>query len=90
MLRGHRPRRRHRHQARLAPPACTPVCNVVTAALSSLPAEYSSVIVETFYRGRSVQDTADLLGVSADTVRVRCYDGLRALKHELAERGLAQ
>jgi RNA polymerase sigma-70 factor (ECF subfamily) len=60
---------------------------VVAAALSALPAEYSSVIVETFYRRRSVPDTAELLGISADTVKVRCYEALRELKHALAELG---
>lgn len=62
--------------------------NVVAAALSALPAEYSSVIVATFYRRRSVPDTAELLGISADAVKVRCYEALRALKHGLAEQGL--
>jgi RNA polymerase sigma-70 factor, ECF subfamily len=60
----------------------------VVAALRALPAEYSSVIVETFYRGRNVPETADVLGVSADMVKARCYDALHALKHALAERGL--
>ena len=60
----------------------------VVAALRALPAEYSSVIVETFYRGRNVTETADALGVSADMVKARCYDALHALKHALAERGL--
>ena len=69
-------------------PTYTAERNVVAAALSALPAEYSSVIMETFYRRRGVPDTAELLGVSADTVKVRCYEALRALKHALAERGL--
>ena len=56
---------------------------MVAAALSDLPAEYRSVILEIFYPGRSVPEMADLLGVSADTVRVRCYDALRALKYAL-------
>jgi DNA-directed RNA polymerase specialized sigma24 family protein len=60
----------------------------VVAALRALPAQYSSVIVETFYRGRNVPETADVLGVSADMVKARCYDALHALKHALAERGL--
>jgi hypothetical protein len=60
----------------------------VVAALRALPAEYSSVIVETFYRGRNVPETADVLGVSADMVKARCYDALHALKHALAGRGL--
>ena len=61
----------------------------VVAALRALPAEYSSVIVETFYRGRNVPETADVLGVSAEMVKARCYDALHALKHALAERGLS-
>lgn len=65
--------------------ACT---TEMVAALRALPAQYSSVIVETFYRGRNVPETADVLGVSADMVKARCYDALHALKHALAERGL--
>jgi hypothetical protein len=60
----------------------------VVAALRALPAEHRSVIVETFYRGRNVPETADVLGVSADMVKARCYDALHALTHALAERGL--
>ena len=60
----------------------------VLAALRALPDEYSSVIVETFYRGRTVPETADVLGVSAEMVKARCCDALQALKHALAERGL--
>jgi DNA-directed RNA polymerase specialized sigma24 family protein len=60
----------------------------VVAALRALPAEYSSVIMETFYRGRSVPETADVLGISADTVKDRCCGALHALKQALAERGV--
>ena len=60
----------------------------VVAALRALPAEYNSVIVETFYRGRNVPETADVLGVSADVVKALCYDALHALKHALTERGV--
>lgn len=86
---GHRSWRQHRPQAQLAPPACTADRQAVAAALSALPDPYRSVIVETFYRRRSVPDTADLLGVSADMVKAHCYDALWALKDELAERGIA-
>jgi RNA polymerase sigma-70 factor (ECF subfamily) len=60
----------------------------VVAALRALPAEYRAVIVETFYRGRDVPETADVLGVSPDMVKAHCYDALHALKRALAERGL--
>ena len=84
----YRPGRQHR-PARLAPASRTAEGSVVAAALSALPPQYSSVLVEIFYRSRSVPDTAELLGVSPDTVKVRCYDALRAFRHELAERGIA-
>lgn len=67
--------------------ACT---TEMVAALRALPAQYSSVIVETFYRGRNVPETADVLGVSADMVKARCYDALHALKDALSERGLTE
>ena len=61
---------------------------VVGEALDSLSAEHRAVIVETYYRGRSVAEAAAQLGVPAGTVKSRCYYGLRALKLALAERGV--
>ena len=46
------------------------------------------MIVETYYRGRSVAEAAGVLGIPPGTVKSRCYYGLRALKLALAERGV--
>jgi RNA polymerase sigma-70 factor (ECF subfamily) len=61
---------------------------VVTEALDSLSREHRAVIVETYYRGRSVAEAAQVLGVPPGTVKSRCYYALRALKLALAERGV--
>jgi RNA polymerase sigma-70 factor (ECF subfamily) len=61
---------------------------VVTDALQSLSQEHRAVIVETYYRGRTVTETAGVLGVPPGTVKSRCYYALRALKLALAERGV--
>jgi RNA polymerase sigma-70 factor, ECF subfamily len=61
---------------------------VVTDALHALSAEHRAVIVETYYRGRTVTEAATVLGIPAGTVKSRCYYALRALKLALAERGV--
>ena len=60
---------------------------IVTDALQSLSPEHRAVIVETYYRGRSVAEAAAVLGIPPGTVKSRCYYALRALKLALAERG---
>ena len=57
-------------------------------ALRALSQEHRAVIVETYYRGRSVAEAAAALGIPAGTVKSRCYYALRALKLALAERGV--
>src|SRR3954452_3237727 len=61
---------------------------VIVDALDSLSREHRAVIVETYYRGRSVAEAAQVLGVPEGTVKSRCYYALRALKLALAERGM--
>jgi RNA polymerase sigma-70 factor (ECF subfamily) len=61
----------------------------VADALSSLRPEHRSVLLETYYRGRSVAEAASALGIPAGTVKSRTFYALRALKLELEERGLA-
>ena len=61
---------------------------VVIDALGSLSPEHRAVIVETYYRGRSVAEAARGLGIPPGTVKSRCYYALRALKLALAERGV--
>lgn len=61
---------------------------VVTDALHALSPEHRAVLVETYYRGRSVAEAARALGIPPGTVKSRCYYALRALKLALAERGV--
>ncbi len=61
---------------------------VVLDALDSLSPDHRAVIVETYYRGRSVAEAATVLGIPPGTVKSRCYYALRALKLALAERGV--
>ena len=61
----------------------------VADALRSLRPEHRGVLLETYYRGRSVAEAATVLGIPAGTVKSRTFYALRALKLELEERGLA-
>lgn len=61
---------------------------VVADALATLSTEHRAVLVETYYRGRSVAEAAAVLGVPAGTVKSRTFYALRALRLALEERGV--
>jgi RNA polymerase sigma-70 factor (ECF subfamily) len=61
---------------------------LISDALTALSAEHRTVLIETYYRGRSVAEAAEVLGVPAGTVKSRTFYALRALKLALAERGV--
>lgn len=61
----------------------------VAEALAQLSPGHRAVLVETYYRGRSVAEAAEVLGIPPGTVKSRTYYALRALKLALEERGLA-
>ncbi|ACY96193.1 sigma-70 family RNA polymerase sigma factor [Thermomonospora curvata] len=61
----------------------------VAEALADLSPQHRAVILETYYRGRSVAEAAQVLGIPPGTVKSRTYYALRALKLALEERGLA-
>jgi RNA polymerase sigma-70 factor, ECF subfamily len=61
----------------------------VADALRSLRPDHRAVLLETYYRGRSVSEAAAVLGIPAGTVKSRTFYALKALKLELEERGLA-
>lgn len=61
----------------------------VADALTALRPEHRQVLVETYYRGRSVAEAASVLGIPSGTVKSRTFYALRALKLALEERGLA-
>ena len=57
-------------------------------ALSELRPQHREVLVELYYRGRSVRDAAEVLRIPEGTVKSRTYYALRALRLALDERGL--
>jgi len=63
---------------------------LVADALAALSPDHRAVLVETYYRGRSVADAAAVLGVPPGTVKSRTFYALRALRLALEERGVTQ
>jgi RNA polymerase sigma-70 factor (ECF subfamily) len=61
----------------------------IAEALAALRPEHREVLLETYYRGRSVKEASEILGIPPGTVKSRTYYALRALKLALEERGLA-
>jgi RNA polymerase sigma-70 factor (ECF subfamily) len=53
---------------------------VVLDALDTLSPEHRDVLVEIYYRGRTVAEAAQMLGVPQGTVKSRSYYALRALR----------
>ena len=53
---------------------------VVLDALDRLSPEHRSVLVELYYRDRTMSEVAEVLGVPAGTVKSRSYHALRALR----------
>jgi RNA polymerase sigma-70 factor (ECF subfamily) len=52
----------------------------VRTALGALKPEHRQVLVEVYYRGRSVAEAAALLGIPEGTVKSRTFNALRALR----------
>jgi RNA polymerase sigma-70 factor, ECF subfamily len=61
---------------------------LIADALATLSTDHRAVIVETYYRGRSVAEAAAALGVPPGTVKSRTFYALRALRLALEERGV--
>lgn len=61
---------------------------LVADALSRLSSEHRAVIVECYYRGRSVAEAARVLAIPEGTVKSRTHYGLRALRLALQEMGV--
>jgi len=57
-------------------------------ALATLSPDHRAVLVETYYRGRSVAEAAATLGVPPGTIKSRTFYALRALRLALEERGV--
>jgi RNA polymerase sigma-70 factor, ECF subfamily len=63
---------------------------LVADGLATLSPDHRAVLVETYYRGRSVAEAAAVLGVPPGTVKSRTFYALRALRLALEERGVTQ
>lgn len=61
---------------------------VVAEALSRLSPEHRQVLLECYYRGRSVAEAAGHLGIPPGTVKSRTHYALRALRLALEEMGM--
>jgi RNA polymerase sigma-70 factor (ECF subfamily) len=61
---------------------------LMASVLNSLSPAHRKVIVELYYRRRSVAEVAELLAIPVGTVRSRCFYGLRALRRRLEEQGI--
>lgn len=60
---------------------------VVAEAITRLSPEHRAVLVECYYRGLSVAEAADRLGIPPGTVKSRTHYALRALRLALEEMG---
>ena len=61
---------------------------VVADAITQLSAEHRAVLLECYYRGRSVAEAARRLGIPEGTVKSRTHYALRALRLALEEMGV--
>ena len=60
----------------------------LTDALRVLSPPHREILVETYYRGRTVQEAAQVLDLPLGTAKSRVYYALRALRAALEERGV--
>jgi RNA polymerase sigma-70 factor, ECF subfamily len=65
------------------------VVNTMTmmGLLGELPVDQQRVLVEMYYRGRTVTEVAAALGIPAGTVKSRLFYALRTLRHLVASTG---
>ena len=63
---------------------------MVAEALTQLSPEHRTVLLECYYRGRSVAEASRRLGVPEGTVKSRTHYALRALRLSLEELGVGQ
>ncbi len=61
---------------------------VVVDALGDLPPFQREVLLHVYYLGRTVTQTAEILGVPAGTVKSRTFYAARALREALCARGM--
>jgi RNA polymerase sigma-70 factor (ECF subfamily) len=62
----------------------------VTDALRTLTQSHREILVETYFRGRTVPEAAEVLGLPLGTAKSRVYYALRALRTVLQQRGVTE
>ena len=60
----------------------------ISDAMAALSPAHREILNETYYKGRTVNEAAQELGLPAGTVRSRVFYALRSLKLALEERGV--
>ncbi|KAA6221594.1 sigma-70 family RNA polymerase sigma factor [Streptomyces albofaciens JCM 4342] len=60
----------------------------ITEALGDLSQAHREALIETYFKGRTVSEAAEVLHVPAGTIRSRVFYALRSLKLSLEERGV--
>jgi RNA polymerase sigma-70 factor, ECF subfamily len=60
----------------------------VSDAMRTLTTAHREILVETYFKGRTVQEAAHALGLPLGTAKSRVYYALRALRSALQERGV--
>jgi RNA polymerase sigma-70 factor, ECF subfamily len=60
----------------------------VAEAMATLSPDHRAVLRETYFKGCSVAEAAETLGIPAGTVKSRTYYALRALRQAFDERGI--
>ena len=63
---------------------------VVVAALRTLSPEHRDVVLECYFRGASVAQASETLGVPPGTIKSRAHYALKALRLALEEMGVAE
>ncbi|MEU4214932.1 sigma-70 family RNA polymerase sigma factor [Actinoplanes sp. NPDC026623] len=62
----------------------------VTDALRTLSQSHREILVETYFRGKTVPEAAEVLGLPLGTAKSRVYYALRALRTALQQRGVTE
>ncbi|MFF1351650.1 sigma-70 family RNA polymerase sigma factor [Streptomyces sp. NPDC058322] len=60
----------------------------LSEALDDLTTAHREALVETYFKGRTVSEAAEVLGIPSGTVRSRVFYALRSMKLALEERGI--
>ncbi|MEU8702536.1 sigma-70 family RNA polymerase sigma factor [Streptomyces sp. NPDC091387] len=94
---GHRSRRSRPHEVEPSPLEVIPAKDEIdralwlmtlSEALGDLTPAHREALVETYFRGRTVDEAAEALGIPSGTVRSRVFYALRSMKLVLEERGI--